>query len=136
MCSERAPSTDGEMSSCLSCVQPAGRSQRWRLGRRDHSQPPITLLQPPCFSSLSISFALSPPPLLLGGDQVIKHRLQRLLRPQKEERRSRPQSSTVATVGLEEMKSKVCSNCTLLVHASCACFSTRSQRISLGQQDF
>lgn len=81
-------------------------------------------------------FCPFPPPLLLGGDQVIKHRLQRLLRPQKEERRSRPQSSTVATVGLEEMKSKVCSNCTLLVHASCACFSTRSQRISLGQQDF
>lgn len=54
-----------------------------------------------------------PPPLrrsVVRGDQMMKHRLQRLLRPQKEERRSRPQPSTVATVGLEEMKSKVRSN--------------------------
>lgn len=87
---------------------------------------PFALLQPRRFSSLSTSFVclfvclvfvfVSFHPILLplpcsGGagwrDQVIKHRLQRLLRPQKEERRSRPQISTVATVGLEEMKSKV-----------------------------
>lgn len=59
------------------------------------------------------SFLGVSPPLrrsVLWGDQMMKHRLQRLLRPQKEERRSRPQPSTVATVGLEEMKSKVRSN--------------------------
>uniref|UniRef100_A0A3Q1EIY7 Acid-sensing (proton-gated) ion channel family member 4b n=1 Tax=Acanthochromis polyacanthus TaxID=80966 RepID=A0A3Q1EIY7_9TELE len=39
--------------------------------------------------------------------EVIKHRLQRLLRPQKEEKKNKQQTSTVATVGLEEMKAKV-----------------------------
>lgn len=56
------------------------------------------------------SFLLFSPSLLLlcyGWNQMIKHRLQRLLRPQKEERKSKPQTSTVATVGLEEMKTKV-----------------------------
>lgn len=75
---------------------------------------PFTLLLPPCFSSPSIFSWCFTPPLLrrsvVRGDQMMKHRLQRLLRPQKEERRSRPQPSTVATVGLEEMKSKVRSN--------------------------
>lgn len=58
------------------------------------------------------SFLGVPPPSLppFCGGQMMKHRLQRLLRPQKEERRSRPQPSSVATVGLEEMKSKVRSN--------------------------
>ncbi|XP_076015274.1 acid-sensing ion channel 4-A [Genypterus blacodes] len=38
--------------------------------------------------------------------EVIKHRLLRLLRPQKEERKSKQQPSAVATVGLEEIKAK------------------------------
>lgn len=132
------------MSSCLSCV-PSKPSSRPPAGCRTCTtkaelrgggcnaditgSEPFTLLQPPCLSSFSICVAVSPP-LLLGGDQVIKHRLQRLLRPQKEERRSRPQTSTVATVGLEEMKSKVRSklqqlrgsharlSCTALMHGS------------------
>uniref|UniRef100_A0A672YCY7 Acid-sensing (proton-gated) ion channel family member 4a n=1 Tax=Sphaeramia orbicularis TaxID=375764 RepID=A0A672YCY7_9TELE len=36
--------------------------------------------------------------------EVIKHRLQRLLRPQKDDKKNKQQTSTVATVGLEEMK--------------------------------
>ncbi|MED6271073.1 hypothetical protein CHARACLAT_016572 [Characodon lateralis] len=38
--------------------------------------------------------------------KLIKHRLQRLLRPQKEEKKKTQPTSTVATVGLEEMKAK------------------------------
>ncbi|KAK5614237.1 Acid-sensing ion channel 4-A [Crenichthys baileyi] len=38
--------------------------------------------------------------------ELIKHRLQRLLRPQKEEKKNTQPTSTVATVGLEEMKAK------------------------------
>lgn len=77
-------------------------------------------MNPSLFCCLPVSrppqsfLGVPPPPSprrsVLWGDQMMKHRLQRLLRPQKEERRSRPQPSTVATVGLEEMKSKVRSN--------------------------
>ncbi|XP_028249471.1 acid-sensing ion channel 4-A [Parambassis ranga] len=38
--------------------------------------------------------------------ELIKHRLQRMLRPQKEEKKNKQQPSTVATVGLEEIKAK------------------------------
>ncbi|TMS06712.1 Acid-sensing ion channel 4-A [Larimichthys crocea] len=38
--------------------------------------------------------------------EVIKHRIKRLLRPQKEEKKTKQQTSTVATVGLEEIKAK------------------------------
>ncbi|CAB1458433.1 unnamed protein product [Pleuronectes platessa] len=41
-----------------------------------------------------------------GGNQGMKQRLRRLLRPPKEEKKSKPPTSTVATVGLEEMKAK------------------------------
>ncbi|XP_017164790.1 acid-sensing ion channel 4-A [Poecilia reticulata] len=38
--------------------------------------------------------------------ELMKHRLQRLLRPQKEEKKNTQPTTTVATVGLEEMKAK------------------------------
>lgn len=142
--SERVRSPGGEMSSGLSWIplEASSSSSRRRPPRRRPREPSLHPLQHPWFSSLSICSALSPP-RLLGGGQVIKHRLQRLLRPQKEERRSRPPSSSVATVGLEEMKSKVWSrlrqlhasharlSCTLLMHSS-----QRSQRRRLGWRKF
>lgn len=71
----------------------------------------LLTLQPFLSPSLIFCSFFSPSLLLLllcyGWNQVIKHRLQRLLRPQKEERKSKPQTSTVAAVGLEEMKTKV-----------------------------
>lgn len=60
----------------------------------------------PCFPPSSLLF-LPPCCCNYGWIQVIKHRLQRLLRPQKEENKNKQPTSTVATVGLEEMKAKV-----------------------------
>lgn len=119
LCWGHATNADDEMIFCLSCIPfklsshlPAECQTCVNKAKSERR----TVMQTSwwinssvrCVLFPSLISALSPSLLLYSGwIQVIKHRLQRLLRPQKEENKNKQQTSTVATVGLEEMKAKV-----------------------------
>ena len=118
VCWVHATNANHEMNSWLSCIPfklssqlttdcqtctNAAKSQEGNLMQTSQWMNCCFSCLPPLLSS-SLSLSLLPWP---GWNQVVKQRLQRLLRPQKEEKKSKQQASTVATVGLEEIKAKV-----------------------------